>query len=105
MSVNSEFINKRITIATDFKQFKKVVAFQKMVSAYPPEAVNAMFNLIQTYLKNESNCADTNRRTEILILMEFFKYSNYSTLDTWWNELYEAQVMSGVLEEIMALAM
>jgi hypothetical protein len=105
MPVNTEFINKRITIATEFKQLKKIVAFQKMVSDYPLEAVKAMFNLIQTYLKNESDYADTNRRREILILMEFFKYSNYSSLDTWWDELYEAQLMSGVLEEIMALVM
>jgi hypothetical protein len=105
MSVNSEIINRRITIATDFKQFKKIVAFQKMVSSYPLEAVKAMFNLIQVYLKNESTHGDSSRHTEILILMEFFKYSNYSSLNTWWDELYEAQLMSGVLEEIMALVM
>jgi hypothetical protein len=99
----SEHINKRITIATEFKQLKRIVEFQKMVSAYPVEATKAMFNLIYSYLKNESTYADSTRRNEILILMEFFKYSNYSTLNTWWDELYEAQLMSGVLEEILAL--
>jgi hypothetical protein len=103
MSANAENINRRITIATEFKQLKKIVEFQKMVYAYPVEATKAMFNLIQAYLKNESNYADRNRRNEILIFMEFFKYSNYSTLKTWWDELYEAHVMSGILEEILAL--
>ena len=100
-------ITARIHIATEIKQFKRVVEFQKMILGYPSEAIEAMFFYVQKYLKNECVASQLkpDRYLEIVSLMEFFKLNNYLKSKKWWEELYEGHLMNGVLEEIMELIM
>lgn len=94
---------KRIAIALECKRFKQVVAFQAIIGKYPADALEAMFNLVQQFLKNELMNAKNDRHAEIVSMIEFFKYTNYSQSQKWWEELYGAHLMSGVLEEIITL--
>ena len=98
---------ERISIAIEFKRLNQVVVFHKLLASYPVEAVEAIFNLAQYYLKNEclSGLIKPERHSDIIIMLEFFKYANYKNSKTCFQELYGAHLMNTVLEEIMRFIM
>jgi len=100
------YSDKRIAIAVEFTKFKEGVAFEKIVMQYSEEALEAMFNLVERFLKNEilnGHKNDSTRTAEIVTMAEFFKYSTYKKSERWWEELYGAHLMNGVLWEILGL--
>ena len=93
----------RIGIAVEIAKFKEIVAFEKIIMQYSEEAIEAMFNLAQRFLKNETLSGPPPRQAEIVTMLEFFKYSTYRKSPKWWEELYGAHLMNEVLGEIMRL--
>jgi hypothetical protein len=102
-AIQISYNTKRVAIALELKRFKQVVEFQAVLLKYPSDALEAMFHLVQKFLKNELNNSDLGRRAGIISMIDFFTYSNYVNSEKWWDTLYSTHLMNSILEEIIAL--